>query len=80
MVEKESLGLFCAFVQQFQHGAIEPTLSIQCLIDAFADDEFFAFGRHLDVEDGLEEDGEVSEGIIMQQRVRVGDCPGKRSL
>lgn len=53
MLEKKALGLSRAFVQQFQHGAVEPALAIQCLIDSLADDEFFALGRQLDVEDVL---------------------------
>ena len=52
VLEKKALGLSRAFVQQFQHGAVEPAL-IQCLIDSLADDEFFALGRQLDVEDVL---------------------------
>jgi hypothetical protein len=53
VLEKKALGLSRAFVQQFQHGAVEPALAIQCLIDSLADDEFFALGRQLDVEDVL---------------------------
>ena len=65
-MEKEALGLSRAFVQQFQHGAVKPALAIQCLIDALADDEFFALGGQLDVEDVLEEEVKVRESIIMQ--------------